>query len=260
MQTLLESAPSSLLLKTGLGEVFAEALFPLLSLLPTLTLEDESLSIQSSAYSTLLSLIRRQYVNHEGQQARRRLLDKMMRVGVLSGLAHSGEHVKLATLLLHKMSLIIDELGIWSAKHLKVKPFETSEVHADCKQHLVPLLKSYLCSPFVLSAFPLLEASVLAIQKVILTDWPRIEAHSIDIFQGICVCWHRNSRELPRNAHYGKIENMLQDTFGLLLAGLNGSKAKQDIVDTVQNDHRLRGLLQDAAKLNPSPEKIESPA
>ena len=95
----------------------------------------------------------------------------------------------------------------------------------------------------------MLEASVLAVQKILLMDWPRIEVHCIDIFQGICVCWHRNNYELPQNVHHAKVEKMLQSTLDLLLAGLGGgSKAKQDIGVIVQNDHRLHGLLQDVAE------------
>ena len=122
LQTLLHSTPASLLLTTGIGEVFTDALFPFLSYLPTLTPEDESIPLQDSAYSTLLALVRTRYPNGKDRQPKNRVLDKIMRKGILSGLAHAGEYVQVATLLLNKMSLIIGELGIWSVKHLKVRP------------------------------------------------------------------------------------------------------------------------------------------
>lgn len=45
-----------------------------------------------------------------------------MREGIFKGYAHAGEKVHIAELLVKQMAILIDEMGIWCAKHLKVSP------------------------------------------------------------------------------------------------------------------------------------------
>ena len=120
LQTLLQSTSSSLLAITGLGDVFTESLVPGLCYLPELTPEDESIDIQDASYSALFALTKRRFPDPKDRKSKNKVLDRMMRTGILSGLAHSGEFVKLATCLLKKLDLMTVEMGIWSAKHLKV--------------------------------------------------------------------------------------------------------------------------------------------
>ena len=121
LKRLLRVSPPSLFASTGLGEVFTEALIPCLSYLPTLTPEDESVALQTSTYPALLALIGAQHADRHALQAKNSSLDRLLRTGILGGLAHAGEYVRIATLLLHQLAVLIEELGIWSAKHLKVR-------------------------------------------------------------------------------------------------------------------------------------------
>lgn len=44
-----------------------------------------------------------------------------MREGIFKGYAHIGEKVHIAELLMMQMATLVEEMGIWSAKHLKVR-------------------------------------------------------------------------------------------------------------------------------------------
>ena len=118
----LKIVPSSLLQRTGLGEVFQHSLMPCLSYLPTLTPEEESVRLLSAVYPTLLTLVRRRYATatEHGDRQGTKALDKILRVGILNGYAHAGENVTIATLLVGQLTELINEMGIASAKHLKV--------------------------------------------------------------------------------------------------------------------------------------------
>lgn len=118
----LKLAPSSLLQRTGLGEVFQDSLMPCLSYLPTLTPEKESVRLLSAVYPTLLTLIRRRYATVTGDSDKQKIsaLENIIRVGILNGYAHAGENVTIATFLVSQITALVDEMGIASVKHLKV--------------------------------------------------------------------------------------------------------------------------------------------
>ena len=160
MQTFLGVVPADLLKRTGLGEVFTDALMPCLSYLPTLTPEEESIELLGAVYPALLALVRTRFIEageevgkgstgqgdvasslgemklgfqrigekgkieREGMgsmpRARLSALDKILRVGVLKGMQYAGEFVRIATLLVEKAGDIVEQMGVWAVKHLKV--------------------------------------------------------------------------------------------------------------------------------------------
>ena len=118
--SFLKITPSSLLQRTGLGEVFHDALMPCLSYLPSLTPEEESLRLLDVVYPALLALVRARYPSPANTTEKMQVLDKILRVGILNGYSHAGEYVKIAVLLVERMAYIVEEMGIMSVKHLKV--------------------------------------------------------------------------------------------------------------------------------------------
>ena len=120
LQIVLNGTPSTLLKRTGLGDVFMEALMPCLSYLPNLTPENESITLLGSVYPTLHILCRCLYSEPSQRRNMNVLLDRILRAGVLNGLAHAGEHVSLSMLLVGELSKLVDDMGVWSVKHLKV--------------------------------------------------------------------------------------------------------------------------------------------
>lgn len=125
---------------TGLGEVFEHAVFPAVLYLPSLTPEDESLDILSAAYPVLIEMAgltvdrplvttgistteeqkQTQKSTHQITEAQRRLLDKIIREGIMVGYHHAKEHVRLVGLFCETLVCIINGMGILAVKHLKV--------------------------------------------------------------------------------------------------------------------------------------------
>lgn len=116
----LQKCPSLLLERTGLGEIFENAIMPCLLSLPSLTEEPESLQMLKGAYPALNSLAVVRFPGQKHQAARIKALDKILRNGILRGYAHAGEHVRIAELLVNEMTVLVSELGVESVKHLKV--------------------------------------------------------------------------------------------------------------------------------------------
>lgn len=116
----LHKCPSLLLERTGLGEVFENAVLPCLLSLPSLTEEADSWAILKVAYPALISLALVRFPNGKHQAAKIRALDKILQNGVLKGYAQAGEHVRIGKLLIDEMTVLVKELGVESIKHLKV--------------------------------------------------------------------------------------------------------------------------------------------
>lgn len=116
----LNTAPSQILERTGLGEVFQNALMPCLLHLPTLTPEEESLLLLKAVYPTLVKLVNTRYPGDADSAPRMKAFDQVFRYGILKGYAHAGEHVKIAKLLVDNITDLINQMGIKSIKHLKV--------------------------------------------------------------------------------------------------------------------------------------------
>lgn len=119
---LLNITSSALLARTGLGEVFQDAVMPCLLYLPSLTPEDQSIELLTQAYPALITLGRVRYPSKEADfQSKMKFLDQVFRKGVLGGYAHCSEkNVHVSRCLVDQMAIFIHEMGIWSVKHLKV--------------------------------------------------------------------------------------------------------------------------------------------
>jgi tRNA nucleotidyltransferase (CCA-adding enzyme) len=120
LSIFLQSCPSPLLGRTGLGEVFENAVTPCLMYLPSLTEEAESLHLLGAAYPALISLARVRFADEKQRDAKLEALDRILRYGILAGYAHAGDHVRIAELLVNQTAELINEMGSASVKHLKV--------------------------------------------------------------------------------------------------------------------------------------------
>ena len=116
----LQNCPSALLERTGLGEIFENAVMPCLMSLPSLTEETECLEMLKAAYPALVSLALFRFPDEKHKAAKIKALDKILRNGILRGYAIAGEYIKIAELLVNEMTVVVKELGVESAKHMKV--------------------------------------------------------------------------------------------------------------------------------------------
>ena len=120
MRCLFDRASPQLLERSGLNNVFMEALMPFLLYLPPLTPEEESVQLLRSVYPTLKAMARASGSEVSSPKARRRLLSKIMRAGIINGLQQAGEYPQVAEFLLTALSNFVKDLGIWSVSFLRV--------------------------------------------------------------------------------------------------------------------------------------------
>ncbi|KAJ6108971.1 hypothetical protein N7512_008808 [Penicillium capsulatum] len=181
---LLESiqrSDSDILIRTNLISVFEDAITPCLLSLPSITPEENSLSLLGVAYPTLLSLFKAAYQTphftkssspkgKKDEEYTTRLV-KVLRSNLVSSFHHvssstpasistaaSFPHPRLSAFLLDWIGIFVKELGIHTTKYL---------------QDLVPVLYTTLTNPFGTVHPPLLFAAVSATKAVITNAHPR---------------------------------------------------------------------------------------
>lgn len=235
--SLLAHTPPSLLAKTGLSQVFEEALMPCLGYLPSLTPESESISLLSNAYPALIALSKATYPIHptpgtklsldETRARRAQSLDALIRKGILTAYAHCPERAQIVKVLLDNLCVINTELGIDSVKHIK---------------NVLPMLVAVLGQPFGSAYPPTLLSGVKALQSVILNGWPRMAANRGEVLKGLTLCWlqtydstESGIEEIRKEAQV--TVRMLKDAIG----DDNGIEA--DVQSLVAADGRLKALL-----------------
>ncbi|CAO2654688.1 Nn.00g114210.m01.CDS01 [Neocucurbitaria sp. VM-36] len=191
--------PANVLQRNGYHSVFADALFPLFTHIPSLTPERDSVILLKEVFPALtsLALLLPMGIDKTGSRqphssksdTRNHFLDKILRDGTLSPLAHfstPSAYPELATIILTHLSLILDHMGIESVKHVA---------------NLVPLLSAVLQEPFALSHKRLLLASLTALQSVMANAWPRVGGYRGEMMMGLCLCWGRCVEERKKGVN-----------------------------------------------------------
>lgn len=127
---LWQRCPPGLMARVGLADVFEQAIFPAVLFLPTLTPEEESVRILNVAYPALFQIAGLPYPEDaigepvkqpEFSEAQRKMLDRIIRQGLLVGYHHASEHIRLVELFCNKATSIVNGMGILAVKHLKVR-------------------------------------------------------------------------------------------------------------------------------------------
>lgn len=113
--------PDRVLQNTGIGRVFADVAFPLLLSLPSVTPEVQSISILAPAYDVLIKLA--ESTGSSDNTGRRRLLDKILRDGILAGHFHASQHTRIIQILMQQTTSVVNSLGIYTTKHLTVRHY-----------------------------------------------------------------------------------------------------------------------------------------
>ncbi|MCJ1477733.1 hypothetical protein MMC13_006406 [Lambiella insularis] len=231
LERFLTITPASLLHRTGLGEVFQDTLLPCLSYLPSLTPEDESLSLLGAVYPALLSLIRARYPDPASVAKKMTTLDKILRVGILKGFAYAGEHVRIATILMCKTTDLISEMGIMSVRRLK---------------DILPLITGVLSAPFSPAHPPLLLAAALALQCLILNAWPRMSYYRGEVLKGLTLSWCMLNEDHRRSDELSRVRDVLRQNAALLREVLGKDS------ETMQEVYQLLHAVPQLDKLLPS--------
>ena len=103
-----------------------DAIKPCLSYLPSLTPPEESVRLLQQAFPALLQLSGLLYPGERKKREKMLFLDDVLINGVLKGLdhtangAHGPESPAVMSLLLQQIPIIVEQMGIWSVRHLQV--------------------------------------------------------------------------------------------------------------------------------------------
>lgn len=116
LKKFLDKFPNKILNQTGLNKVFEDTVLPTLSYLPSITPEEESVQLLGPAYAVL----RRLAAKLSGEK-KNKLLDRVVREGILLGYFHAKEYVRIVEVLCREMGEVLVEMGVNAVKHLKVR-------------------------------------------------------------------------------------------------------------------------------------------
>ncbi|KAL8996287.1 MAG: hypothetical protein Q9169_004173 [Polycauliona sp. 2 TL-2023] len=237
LQILLKVVPASLLERSGLGSLFHDTLMPYLLFLPSLTPEEESIPLLNASYNTLLLLTLSRYPTPSPSHAqqhntskRTKILDEIIRYGILKGYTHSGENVRIAELLMHKSADLVHAMGIHSVKHLK---------------DLLPIISGILTAPFAAAYPPLLDAALELVKAIIVNGWPRLAFRRAEVLEGLLVCWSRIQEEgREREGALEDVQRKIEDVLRVVVRVLgDGEDVKGELQMLRECDSRLEGLL-----------------
>ncbi|KAF2482960.1 hypothetical protein BDY17DRAFT_138728 [Neohortaea acidophila] len=224
---LLEITPPSLIAKTGLGEVFEDALLPSLAYLPTITPEEESIPLLNATYPALLALINLRYPNSTPSQTaapptpspdRTKHLDTVLRKGIIYGYTVCSQRPHIVSTLFTHLTPFLTEMGIDSVKHLK---------------YLLPILTETLSYPLGDARVETLLSATRALQAVILNAWPRMVVHRGEVLKGLAFCWI-NIKE-SEGEGVEELRRELKEAVGMLRAAVG---------EEVDFEHDARTLLE----------------
>lgn len=239
--TVSTKSSASFLQRTGYHNIFAEALLPMFTYIPSITPEDESVTLFKEVFRAVIALALLLPTETTRGDNRELFLDKVLREGVLSPLAHfptPSSYPKLATLIMSHVSVILGHMGIDTVKHLP---------------DITPLLSAILQEPFALSHIPLLLSTLTALQSVMLNAWPRVPDHQGAVMMGLCLLWKQCLEEEKKSGGegVGDVKTQVKETVAMLDAVMQAvedsdvvdmwSKEKQDLIGTSAGFEELFG-------------------
>ncbi|KAI1322309.1 hypothetical protein F5Y16DRAFT_43428 [Xylariaceae sp. FL0255] len=189
--------PTGLLARTGLAEVFEQAIFPTVLSLPSLTPPAESLVLLNAAYPALFDVAGIKHSSNAPAQdqggdtvdsrdkvddraakqfsnSQRKLQDKIVREGIMTGYHHAKEHVRLADLFCRLFRHLVDGIGILSVKYLK---------------DIILIISEVLTDPFGTNYPAALLSATYLLQAILRNCWPRMSHYSSEVIRVVMVCW-----------------------------------------------------------------------
>jgi tRNA nucleotidyltransferase (CCA-adding enzyme) len=250
--TILASK-STMLSRSGLADVFADSLKANFMLLPTLTPENESLTLLRQLYPAFRALVSATYAaeqlstsikdGHTGptlfkssaagdnrsypyRDARQKMLDAILRHGILASYNHASDYVAIAEFLVHEAVLVISDMRINAVKYLS---------------RLLPLLRSILTNPLGAAYPPLLEVACDLLTMLVTNCKPRIASTWWVECLRMCVgCWFIIRIDLRGStAVQTKLGNVVQK-----LRDVVGDERFREAADTLMRaDEELKDML-----------------
>jgi tRNA nucleotidyltransferase (CCA-adding enzyme) len=205
---------TNFLQRTGYHNIFAEALLPMFTYIPSINPEHESLLLFKEVFPAVISLALLLPIDSGKGDNRERFLDKILRKGVLTPLAHfptPSSYPALATLIMSHVPGLLRHMGIDAVKHLP---------------DIVPLLSIILQEPFVLAHRPLVISNLKALQGVLLNTWPRVPGHRGAVMMGLSLLWARCLEEQakPQAQDVDDVKLQIRETVAMLDAVMRAAE------------------------------------
>ena len=111
-------------------------------------------------------------------------------------------------------------------------------------KHMLPLLTGILAAPFATAYAALLQASVKAMQGIIVAAWPRIACHRSEILKSITICWCRLEDEEAQSRELKAVQISIEQTVQLLMCAVSQNiNIVEECQSLINVDGRLRDLL-----------------
>ncbi|KAI9649859.1 hypothetical protein NHQ30_002441 [Ciborinia camelliae] len=259
LPTLFPKMGDKVLLQTGLGDVFEDAIHPVLLFLPSLTPVEDTSNLLPAGYQALYALLDVIWPGKEGETnisdvivptnnpsnpisdisksgARVRLafLDRIMRHAILPAHHHCQEIPSVVEILIAQIGIVIAEMGIWGVKHLK---------------DILPIMSKILMDPFLPDTSPSLVIKTLeTLRGVIIVLSPRIgvQDHRLMILEalGSLYCQIRSQKHVKSEEiklDHGDILRELQETGRVFVDEVRKSE-DQDVKVAFQRelDHLIK--------------------
>ncbi|KAI1383623.1 uncharacterized protein F4822DRAFT_83069 [Hypoxylon trugodes] len=239
LRTFWARCPPGLMRNTGLADVFEQAVFPAVLHLPTLTPEDESLQILSAAYPVLIEMAGLNYPSSDLEakqpqqitEDQRKLIDKIVREGVMVGYHHAKEHIRLVGLFCETLVCIVNGMGIIAVKYLK---------------DFIPMISEIMTDPFGTKHPPTLVSATQLLQTILRTCWPRIPHHCNEICKILMLCWLNVNNEESFSSEISTATNLKAELIktGQMLSAVMKTTAKENL------SKRVSPLIEKEPQLN----------
>lgn len=125
------------------------------------------------------------------------------------GYAHCNDQPPIVEILIQEIRTLVEEMGIYSVKHLK---------------DILPMLSTVLVDPFSTARISLLMAALKTLTAVILNTWPRIseEVYRMEIIKGLCLCWKTVSGDVKGKKELERVRKETKLVSRLFMKAIEG--------------------------------------
>ncbi|ESZ95200.1 hypothetical protein SBOR_4431 [Sclerotinia borealis F-4128] len=255
LPTLFSKMGDKLLLQTGLGDVFEDAIHPVLLFLPSITPVEDTLSLLLVGYHALYALYDTRWPSTKDEETGTReltlsinkpskptnptskspthlrlaFLDRIIRHAILPAHLHCQEIPSVVQILISQLGICISKMGIWGVKHLK---------------DILPIITNILMNPFLPRASPSLIIETLnTLREIILVLWPRIsfDVHRLIILQALALLHGNVGTELADASEDEAIKN----TQGEIMKGLRQTARVFVVAVKGTEDEDVKGIFEE---------------
>ncbi|KAG7121434.1 hypothetical protein HYQ45_014616 [Verticillium longisporum] len=234
-RVFVQKCSPSLLYDTGLGDIMEQSITPILSYLPSLTPEDESVLLLEAAYPAVIELARRYAKDPQFVPSAQRIRARLMRE-VCGGYMHASQFLLVTDVLLRHLGTLVHDSGFAASPYLK---------------DIIPIFTETLRDPFIGHSPARLSTTLDGLALIVRVCWPRVStsAYESEIIRALAVCWLSLYDDSGDGSHRELLDK-LRYTVEVLSAAVEatGTRLELKVAPLVAKDEVLGGLFDSRAK------------